>query len=51
MRSASRLVATIVAAVVWILAGLSVALGPLATSASIASKLGATPSCSLHLGG
>ena len=50
MRSASRLVATAVAAVVWILAGLSVASGPLATSASIATKLGANSSCHLPLG-
>jgi hypothetical protein len=50
MRSASRLVATAVAALVWILAGLSVASGPLGTSASIAAKLGATSSCSLNLG-
>jgi hypothetical protein len=50
MRNASRLVATAVAAVVWILAGLSVASGPLATSASIAAELGATTSCYLPLG-
>ena len=50
MRSASRLVATAVAAIVWILAGVSVASGPLATSASIATKLGAKASCHLCLG-
>jgi lipid-binding SYLF domain-containing protein len=50
MRSASRLVATAVAAIVWILAGVSVASGPLGTSASIAAKLDAKASCHLCLG-
>ena len=50
MRSASRLVATAVAAIVWILAGVSVASGPLGTSASIAAKLDAKASCQLRLG-
>ncbi len=45
MRMASRLAATTLAAVVWILAGMSVASGPLAPKAITPANLDATAAC------
>jgi hypothetical protein len=46
MRTASRLAAATLAAAVWILAGMSVASGPLASKAITPDGLDATVSCS-----
>jgi hypothetical protein len=50
MRTGSRILATIVAGIVWIFAGLSVASGPLATQAIAPAVLDVAASCTLKLG-
>jgi hypothetical protein len=49
MHAGSRILATIVAGIVWIFAGLSVASGPLATQAITPAALDVAASCVLNL--
>jgi hypothetical protein len=47
MRAGSRILATIVAGIVWVFAGLSVASGPLATKAITPAVLDVAAACRL----
>jgi poly(3-hydroxybutyrate) depolymerase len=50
MSAGSRILATIIAGIVWIFAGLSVASGPLATQAITPAVLDVAASCTMNLG-
>jgi hypothetical protein len=50
MNAGSRILATIIAGIVWIFAGLSVASGPLATQAITPAVLDVAASCTMNLG-